>query len=422
MQKKIVLIQPDSPYLLYPLSFPGLGLMYISSYLKKNGYFPDYYDLTGGIKLPEDLHADIFGISCQITQFKDVKKIKDELKEKNPNSLFVIGGPFPTHSPKECLDAGFDVVVKGEGEISMLNIVKNYPNVAKGEYFSEEFLNPDEIFPDWNAINPLRYRYQLEGKKCMNILTKRGNCPFQCTFCAKQEGKRSPLRYRSVENVLDEVKFLKDKFGVGSIAIYDDDVLLDKKRDAELFKGLAELKIPYRCMTRANLATKEDLKLLKETGCGEIAIGVESADPHILEVIKKGITLEQNTEFIKTCKELGLRVKAYLIIGLPGESRETVEKIKKWLRETQPDNFDISVFTPYPGSDIYENKQNYEIDWNEEKLREVWFSGEAQYGTCAVWTPYLSSEEIIKLKEEIEAEFKRGKGGATSYWGPMKDN
>jgi len=255
----------------------------------------------------------------------------------------------------------------------------------------------------------------------MNILTKRGNCPFQCGFCAKQEGKKSPLRYHSVENVLNEIKFLKNNFGVGSIAIYDDDVLLDKKRDVEIFKGLFELGMPYRCMTRASLATKEDLKLLKETGCGEIAIGVESADSAILKVINKGITIEQNTEFVKNCKELGLRVKAYLIIGLPGESRETIEKTKKWLREVQPDNFDISVFTPYPGSAIYENKEKYEIDWDEKKLKEIWYSGEAQYGNCAVRTPYLSSEEILKFKKEIEQEFKRGKGGATDYWGPMKD-
>jgi len=422
MPKKIALIQPDSPFLSYPLSFPGLGLMYISSYLKKNGYSPEYYDLTGGIKLPDKLKADIFGFSCQITQFNDIIKIKNNLKKDNPNSIFVIGGPFPTHSAKECLDAGFDIVVRGEGESSMLDIVKNYPQITKGEYSSNSFIDPNSFFPDWNAIDPLRYRYQLEGKKCMNILTKRGNCPYQCTFCAKQEGKKSPLRYRTIEHILEEVKFLKNNFGVESIAIYDDEVLLNKKRDFELFRGLAKLGMPYRCMTRANLATKEDLKILKETGCGEIAVGVETADPYIHEtVIKKGTTIQQNTEFVENCKDLGLRVKAYLMIGLPSESKESVEKTKEWLRETKPDNFDISTFTPYPGSPIYEDKKNYEIDWDEKFLREIWFSGEAQYGNCAVSTPYLSSKEILKLKKEIEEEFKRGKGGTTDYWGPMKN-
>lgn len=420
---KIALIQPDSPYLLFPLNFPSLGLLYISSYLKKNNYSPDFYDLTGGISLPENLKADIFAFSCQITQFEDVVEIAKKLREENPDSLFVIGGPFPTHSPQQCLNEGFDVVVVGEGEMPMVEVVKKFPDVRKGVYIAEKFVDPNEVSVDWDAIDLLRYRYQLEGKRCMNIMTKRGNCPFQCTFCAKQEHGKSPLRFRTPENVLREVKLLKDKYGIGSIVIYDDDVLIDKERDRKIFQGLHEMRMSYRCMTRVDLATKEDLRFLKETGCAEVCVGIETADPHMHEkVVRKGTTIEQCTNFIEYCKEIGLRVKAYLIIGLPSESRETVEKTREWLRKTKPESFDMSVFTPYPGSDIYNNKQNYEIDWDENHLGKVWFSGEAQYGDCAVWTPYLSSEEILKLKSEVEEEFKRGEGGSTDYWGPIKNN
>lgn len=420
---KIVLIQPDSPFLSYPLAFPNLGLLYISSYLKKNGVSNvELYDLTGGQKLPDNLKADIFGFSSQITQFKNVVQIKENLKKNNPNSLFVIGGPFSTHSPKVCLNSGFDIVVVGEGEIPFLHIVQEFPNVKKGEHISKAVIDPNNLFPDWDAINPLRYKYQLEGKRCINIMTKRGNCPYHCTFCAKPEIGKSPLRFRTVNDVLSEIKYLKEKYGFESIAIYDDDVLIDKERDREIFSGLKNLGMPYRCMTRANLATKDDLRYLKETGCAEICVGVETADPHIHEnVIKKGTTVEQCTQFIKNCQVLGLRVKAYLMIGLPGESRETVEKTRQWLKDAKPDNFDISIFTPYPGSDIYENKNNYEIDWDEEYLKTIWFSGEAQYGNCAVKTPYLSSEDILRLKHEIELEFGRKDGGATNYWGPIKE-
>ncbi len=421
MNKKIVLIQPDSPYLKTPLSFPSLGLLYISSYLRKKGYSPEFYDLTGGGNLPPQLQADIFGISCQITQFKEALKIKEELKNNNPNAIFVIGGPFPTHSSEECLKNGF-VVVCGEGETAMLKIVQEYPRLTKNVYIPTEFINPNEIFPDWEAINPLRYKYQLEGKRCINIMTKRGNCPYQCTFCAKQETGKSPARFRSAENVLEEVRYLKERFGFGSVAIYDDDVLLDKERDKKIFEGLARLEMPYRCMTRTNLATKEDLKMLKDTGCAEVCIGVETADQYIHDkVIKKGTTLAQDIEFMKNCKELGLRVKVYLIMGLPSESRESIEETREWLRKIRPENFDISIFTPYPGSEIYKSKSNYEIDWDEDYLKEIWFSGEAQYNNCAVWTPFLSSEEILKFKEEIEEEFKRGVGGTTNYWGPVEN-
>ena len=80
----------------------------------------------------------------------------------------------------------------------------------------------------------------------------------------------------------------------------------------------------------------------------------------------------------------------------------------------------MSIFTPYPGCEIYKNKEKYDIDWDEAHLRRVWFSGEAQYGDCAVKTSSLSSHDILNLKRETEEEFKRGEGGSTNYWGPIK--
>lgn len=402
---RIALIQPDSPYLAYPFAFPSLGLLYISAYLKDNGYYPIYYDLTGGKELPY-IKADIIAFTCQITQFEDVKRMRDELWKDNPNAMFVIGGPFATHSPEAC--AGFHVI-QGEGEERMLNLLRSVDTDIK-------HVDPN-FFPDWDAIDLERYGYGLEGKRCINIMTKRGNCPYKCTFCAKQEKGKSPLRFRCAENVLAEVDLLRSK-GFGAIAIYDDDVLINKKRDYEIFAGLKERNMPYRCMTRTNLANEQDLQMLKDTGCAEVAIGVESADPHIHEVVcKKGTTVEQDTAFVQLCKKIGLRVKTYLIIGLPGESRESVAATKEWLQDNQPNNFDISIFTPYPGSAIYKNKLMYDIHWEEDELKRIWYSGEAQYGSCAVNTSYLSSEDILELKEDLERG--RGEAGSTSYWKPL---
>jgi len=157
---------------------------------------------------------------------------------------------------------------------------------------------------------------------------------------------------------------------------------------------------------------------MKEYGCVEVAVGVESGDPYILEkVIKKGTTVEQNTRFIEMCHEVGLNVKAYLMIGLPSESKKSVENTKKWLKSVKPDNYDVSIFTPYPGSEFYENKDLYEVDWDDNNLEKLWAS-DAQYGYSGVWTPYLSAEEIIQLRDEILEEYPRGVGGTTEYYGP----
>lgn len=398
---QVALIQPDSPYLKTPLAFPNLGLLYISSYLKNHGVKTDFYDLTGGIEIPE-IEADIIAFSCQITQFQEVQKLRQRLKAKR----FVIGGPFPTHSPERCRDF---YTIQGEGEEAMLQFVTG--KEKRLEFVEQNF------FPDWEAIDLDRYGYSLEGKRCINMMTKRGNCPFHCTFCAKQETGKSPLRFRTVENVMEEVHYLRSR-GFGALAIYDDDVLINKKRDYEIFSNLKKFSMPYRCMTRTDLATKADLQMLKDTGCAEVAIGVESADPYIHNVVcRKGTTIEQDTKFVLMCKDIGLRVKTYLIIGLPSESRESVEKTRQWLKTVKPNNFDVSIFTPYPGSYIYNHPERFDIAW--EGLEKIWFSGEAQYGSCAVSTSHLSSQDILSLKEDIEKDCGRGLAGSTDYWCPI---
>jgi radical SAM superfamily enzyme YgiQ (UPF0313 family) len=341
--------------------------------------------MTGGVPMPY-IEADVIAFTCQITQWKQVLELKRKLTAKH----FVIGGPFPTFSPEVCRKEGFKVF-KGNLPIDL------------------------DTFPNWDAIDLSRYGYGLEGKRCINVMTKQGSCPFHCGFCAKV---KSPLRFREAENVLAECAELKER-GFGAIAIYDDDVLLSKKRDYEIFQGLKKLGMPYRCMTRTNLATEEDLWMLKDTGCAEVAIGVETGDWKMKLTINKGTTVGHDTQFVQRAKKIGLRVKAYLMIGLPGENIETIAATRKWLKKNKPENFDISVFTPYPGSDIYDHKEKYEIGWDENKLREIWFSGEAQYESCAVYTNALTSEEILFYKQALENEFRRGKGGATEYWGPI---
>lgn len=421
----IHLIQPDTPSLTEPLSFPSLGLLYISSFLKELGYEVEIDDLTGGTNFNKSFDSDIIGFTCQTVHYKNVLNMFRYLKEKMDGSSFVIGGPHPTWFREDCIGDGFDAAICGEGELeisnflSKINRTNSHPNSVKN---SDVVLNIDTLLPDWEAININRYRYFLDDRKCMNIMTSRGNCPFgksgHCTFCPKTS-THSKLRFRSVKSVLNEAKLLRDIYGCGSLAIYDDNVLINKKRDYKIFNGLKELDIRFRCMTRANLASRTDLQLLKDCGCAEICLGAESGDSFILEkIIKKGTTVDLNTKFMNNCKDVGLRVKAYLMIGLPSESEKSIQNTIRWLRMIDPDNYDISVFTPYKGSEIYDNKEQFEIEWDENELRDLWFNGITQFGESGVSTPGLSAERIQELRDTILNEFPRGNGGTTSYWGP----
>lgn len=432
---RIALIQPDTPFLAEPLSFPGLGLLYISAFLKKHGYEIEFYDLTGGVSLSENLSADIFAFSCQAVHLSFAAEAVKKLRANNADALFIVGGPCPTWLPQECFDSGFDIVVRGEGEASMLEIVENFWDIQKGIqnkkeikriYLSEAHIEINSLpFPDYEAIDINRYRYQLAGRRCMSIITCRGSCPFgmggNCRFCSKTSmGNSQAMRFRSQENVLDEVRILKEQYHFGSVMFYDDEVLINKDRDMGIFKELKKLDIKFRCMTRVDLAEKEDLRKLKDYGCIEVCIGAESGDPYILEkVVKKGTTVEMNTRFVKWCNELGLNVKAYLIIGLPFESRKSLNNTYEWLKNAKPANYDVSIYAPYPGSEFYDHKEKYEIEWDKEALKKVWYTGEPQYGLPVVWTPYLTSQEIADFRDKINKEFKRGVGGTTLYWGPI---
>ena len=431
---RIALIQPDSPFLTEPLSFPGLGLLYISSFLKSQGYDPEVYDLTGRVQLPSNMvNYDIFGFSCQVVHFLFAAQALKQLKRNNPKAIFVIGGPLATWMPRQCLNAGFDFVVRGEGELPMLHLVQNLAHfrnkLKEGEDFQRELLPEEDLdvnsmpFPDWEAIDIHRYRYRLEGRRCMSLVTSRGNCPWgaagHCRFCSKTNlGRNIRLRFRTTENVLNEAKVLRDRYGFNALMLYDDEMMVNKKRDIDIFEGLKRLDIKFRCMTRADLVTKEDLRMMKECGCVEVCLGAESGDPYILEkVVYKGTTVEQNTRFVQWCHEVGLKVKAYLIIGLPSESKHSVENTKNWLKATKPDNYDLSTFEPYPGSEFYDHKELYEIDWKTEDLEQAWMKGTPQYETPVVWTPYLSTQEILELRNQIQEEVPRGIGGMTPYWG-----
>lgn len=413
---KIALIQPNSSFLHEPLSLPSLGLLYISSYLKKHGFEPKLYDFTGrdGNETEHMLNKissenyDIIAFTCQTPHFLQVIDMKEKLQSE---AKFVIGGPYATYNHEECINHNFTAVI-GEGEHSMLKIC-NGDNSLMFENNTDKI---NTLLPDWDAIDINRYKYHLDGKKCMSIMTTRGKCPFKCIFCSKAAGGK--LRFRSASSVIEEIKLLRNKYEIKAIAFYDDTMLLNKKRDYEIFKCLKRLGMPFRFMTRSDVVSERDLEFVKHCGCAEICIGIESADNEILKTIKKGTTIERDTWFVNKCKEIGLRVKTYFIIGLPGEGFESVTKMKVWLMKNKPDNYDISIYVPYPGSYLYNNKDKYDIQWNDEKLKDMWFGGTPQYdNVSAVRTSKLSYEDIVMLRNEIFEEFPRGTGGSTPYWG-----
>lgn len=404
IKPKIVLINPPSNFLIDEKVFPPLGILYLSSYLKKYGYDPEIIDLAGEKEIPE-ITADIIGVTSTTPQFPSAQEILKELKyNRQIEAQYVIGGPHATCSPNICMEyPSFDTAVLGEGEISMLSLVQKYPlNIS--EISSDVISDIDDIpFPDRGAIDIHSYKYFIDDKPATTMITSRG-CPYSCAFCSTVWGKK--VRMHSASYVINEIKEIQ-KLGFQGIMFFDDILILNKKRLLNICEYLKKENIVWRCFARANIASREAFQVMAESGCKEVGVGIESGSQKILDTINKCTTVEQNRNVIKLAKECGIRIKVFIIVGLPGETRETIAETEKFLEETQPDDLDVTIYCPYPNTPIVNNPEMYDIKFNNNDLRKAWFKGHPGEYSSIVSTNALSAEEIVAARERIEKRFKR---------------
>ncbi|MBA7701331.1 Anaerobic magnesium-protoporphyrin IX monomethyl ester cyclase [subsurface metagenome] len=185
------------------------------------------------------------------------------------------------------------------------------------------------------------------------IITSRG-CPYQCSYCSKPVFGNK-FRGQSSERVVDEVAYYKDRFGIKEFAFYDDVFTLDKKRAFAIADNIIkrDLKICWTCEARVNLVDKELLRHMRQAGCYAIAYGIESASQEILDILNKGITLEQIEEAIRITREVGMQTVGYFMIGSPGENLETIRKTIQFAKKLKLDFAQFAITTPFPGTELY---------------------------------------------------------------------
>jgi anaerobic magnesium-protoporphyrin IX monomethyl ester cyclase len=393
----ISLIIPNSSFLINPRMFPNLGILYLSSVLKKNGYEVEVIDLSGGKELP-DKEYDIVGITATTPQFPSACRLLYQIKERNPNSYVVIGGPHATVDPYSCLNAGFDSVVVGEGERAILKIARG----ERSRIYNEPYIRDlDEIpFPDRDEVIH-NYHAELDGIKCTNQITSRGCVWGRCIFCARTWDK---VRYHSPDYVLSEARLLKELYGIGAIWFFDDEFTMSR-RDFRIFYGLKDLGLIYRCFTRSDFINEDVAKRLSETGCREVLIGVESGSNKIKEIIRKGTTVETDKKAIKLLYEAGVRVKATFIVGLPSETVETLEETERFCEEVKDmvSDFDFSILAVYPGSYLFNHPDEFDLKW---KYVYGYYKGKPEEYVCNVRTSQLNEEELLYWRDRLERRFK----------------
>jgi radical SAM superfamily enzyme YgiQ (UPF0313 family) len=321
---------------------------------------------------------EIVGITCTTPTFASSIHTATLVKSELPSATVVVGGAQVCALPEETMSFScFDVGVIGEGERTAQELIAHierngleHLEKMKGLVFRHNgsivqtekrpfISNLDELpFPARHLLPPLE-RYQPTPATHRRlphatIISSRGCAGARCVFCDRR-GQGFTVRYRSVENVFDEIEELVNVYGARDLKFFDDTFTLNPKRAlamCEEFKK-RDLDLTWACCTRTNTVSKDLLKAMKEAGCWEIEFGVESLDENVLAKLQKLTTVKDNIQAIKWCHEVGIKVRAQYIIGTPFDSPEAMEKTLTQAIKLNTHIAHFNKFTPYPGCELY---------------------------------------------------------------------
>ena len=425
---KILLIRPpytrlkgfgQSPY------FP-LGLGYIASILRENGFETRIYHVenprlkdellntgadvvydfrSGGYRryrdsIKDDSHCvwkevretvetykpDVVGISLLSVEVASALKISQICKEYNDKCIVVWGGVHPSFLPDECLkNKEVDFVVCGEGEYTMLELCQTLEKGGgfhgiKGlsfKYNAEIVHNPyREAIPNLDEIpyparDAVLYPESFDFKSLGSMILSRG-CPFRCTFCSSRNFWDKKVRFRSPENVIKEIKILKDTYGTTHVMFWDDTftmnrVLIQKYCNAIIDAGF---KITWRTSTRADFVDEELLKLMKKAGCVKLEIGVESGSDRMRKIIHKDVTNEQIRHAFNLINKSGIGSGSFFMAGFPEETVADLMQTFQLMKDLNANEMAFNILDPMPGSEDYEKCKRLGLvpenpDWND---------------------------------------------------------
>ena len=331
---------------------PPMGLLYLATELKNTGWDVEVCDLSGNdnIVMHDIPFAHYYGFSTYTANYQQTINIKNWLEVVYPDSIMIAGGAHASALPNEVIK-DFDYVVVGEGEIAIQEILED-KHEHKSIVKSDLIMDLDKLpYVDYSLVDLSSYHRFIQGERALPIFSSRG-CPFRCAFCSSFNGyrKRSPQHFVwEIHNILDnyeDMRFrIKDDLFVKSVDWLQDFVDIVPQ-------------IKYDCLVRAGHDPKVP-ELLKESGCTLASLGIESGSNIVLKSMNKGATAKMNQEAIKGLKDVGIQTLAWMIVGFPGETWDTVKETVDFLNKSAPDIVTVYPLIPYPGTDVWNNPDKY---------------------------------------------------------------
>lgn len=464
LPEKICLIIPPSVFLLDERVFPSLGILKLAAMLKMAGMRVDVLDLSG-IKNFLDVVDDYarsrtdvkwFGITSTTPQLPAATKIADVIHEASRGAQIILGGTHITlvnsalkhevhlgktngraHRAMAMVREKFDVLVAGDGELAIFEVFgEDKPRfVDADDPKSEFFLTNEQLtafpFPERDLVDMDSYHYYIDGVRATSLIAQLG-CPFGCGFCGgRTSSMLRRIRTRTSENVVDEMELIYRQFGIQGFMFYDDELNVSPDM-IELMDMIAHrqkklgVEWKMRGFIKSQLFTDDQAKAMHRAGFRWILVGFESGSEAILEAINKKATRDENTRCMQIADGNGLKVKALMSIGHPGETTETIKESREWLLSVKPEDFDVSLITCYPGTPYYDqairskshgedvwvythgpsNTRLYQYDVDYMRIAN-YYKGDPNGGYSAyVFTDTLTPDDLVRERDHLEREVR----------------
>lgn len=403
--------------------FIPLGIGYLAAVLEKNGYDVNVIDCQAlklsMFEVEKELRKrepDVVGLTSTTLTYNSALKIIKVAKKALPNCMTIIGGSHVTFWDENALNEcpSLDIVVRKEGEATLLELVQR---IEAGKSFSDVVgitcrkngtivKNPDR--PYLENLDELPYpavhlfpieQFNKYGNIIFPVMTSRG-CVYWCDFCTavRMFGKR--YRMRSPKKVVDELEYLFKKYGEKQYTFYDDAFTVNQARTEEICNEIIKrrLNIKWDCETRVDMVSKDLLLKMKKAGCIAVWYGVEAGSQKVRDSMGKGISNEQTLNAFKWTQEAGLIAVASIILGFPGETKETAWESVRLLRKINPDEIGIYIATPYPGTPMYDHVKK--MGWL--KIHDF---DRYDTATPTFESPTLSMKEIKEIHDKAHQSF-----------------
>ena len=416
--------------------YPPLGILYICSHLRSKGYAVEVFDSTFQTRnaLRERLRAgnpSVLGIYANLMTRSNVISILAEAKQAGWRT--VVGGPEPGAYVDEYLDAGADVVVLGEGEITLEELLAAWRNgiadlrqiegiayraergvthraVARTQiadldaqpWPAREDIDMDRYVDTWRTHH---------GKGSVSLITARG-CPYRCELCSHQVFGQTHRR-RKPECVADELEWLLKRYKPDMLWIADDVFTINHgwlARWAEEVKQ-RRIHIPFECISRSDRLNEDVIRTLAELGCQRLWVGSESGSQRILDAMQRGVKVQAVRNAVALCRQYGIETGMFLMWGYEGEELEDIEATIDHVRSSNPDVFLTTVSYPIKGTPYYNKVASRVVQikpWAQTSDRELEVSGRRSRDF------YRVADELLRF--EVERERLRGSavGSATN--------